>query len=74
MLQRALIPLHKMKGLVAYHAQLAYCMTLFATKDPSLSIDIVNGLLKFWPNGHSNKEILFLNELDDLFEHIDPVR
>ena len=73
MLQRALIPLHKMKGLASYHAQLAYCMTLFATKDASLSIDIVNGLLKFWPNGHSNKEILFLNELDDMFEHIDPV-
>ena len=27
--------------------------------------------MKFWPYGSSSKEILFLNELDDLFEHIE---
>ena len=27
--------------------------------------------MKYWPYGCSSKEILFLNELDDLFEHVD---
>ena len=40
MLKRALIPLHKMKSVGNFHAQLAYCMTLFASKDRVLTNDV----------------------------------
>jgi serine/threonine-protein phosphatase 2A regulatory subunit B' len=60
MLVRCLIPLHKLKGVAVYHHQLMYCMTLFAMKDESLPKLVINGLLRFWPCGCSNKELLFL--------------
>ncbi len=36
-LLRVLIPLHKVKSLVCYHPQLAYCVVQFLEKDPSLT-------------------------------------
>ena len=30
------------------------------------------GLLKFWPKVHSPKEVMFLNELEEIFEVIEP--
>jgi len=36
-LKRVLLPLHKMKSLAVYHAQLAYCVVQFLEKDPSLT-------------------------------------
>jgi serine/threonine-protein phosphatase 2A regulatory subunit B' len=71
MLARALVPLHKMSGLVEYHPPLSYCMVLFCGKDPTLTPAIVGGLLRFWPVGSSAKELLFLQELDELFEFVD---
>ena len=35
-------------------------MTLFAMKDETLPKLVINGLLRFWPCGCSNKELLFL--------------
>ena len=36
-LLRVLIPLHKVKSLVCYHPQLAYCVVQFLEKDPKLT-------------------------------------
>lgn len=36
-LLRVLIPLHKVKSLVCYHPQLAYCVVQFLEKDPALT-------------------------------------
>ena len=36
-LERSLIPLHKMRQYEDYNVHLAYCMTLYVTKDPTLS-------------------------------------
>lgn len=36
-LMRVLIPLHKVKSLSVYHAQLAYCVVQYLEKDPSLT-------------------------------------
>jgi hypothetical protein len=70
MLIRALLPLHKAKNLAPYHPQLSYCMALFVAKDHALTRDIIPGLLRYWPFGSSSKQIMFLNELEDLFEYV----
>jgi len=67
-LKQVLIPLHKVSKLANYHQQLAYCTIQFIEKDPNLSRDILQGLLTFWPLQSSAKELLFLNELDEILE------
>ncbi|DBA04279.1 TPA: hypothetical protein N0F65_002041, partial [Lagenidium giganteum] len=69
-LERALIPLHKVGNLALFHQQLAYCTTQFVEKDPKTAEPIILGLLKFWPVTASAKEILFLNELEEIIELI----
>jgi len=67
-LQNVLIPMHKVKGLAAFHPQLSYCVTQFVDKDPTLAVPVLSGLLKYWPITNSSKEMLFLNELEELLE------
>jgi len=71
-LKRVLIPMHKVKPLVVFHQQLSYCVTQFVDKDPILAVSVINGLLKFWPMLNSSKEVLFLNELEELLELTQP--
>merc|ERR1712128_415217 len=47
-LVRVLIPLHKVRCLSLYHAQLAYCVVQFLEKDATLTEQVIKGLLKFW--------------------------
>ena len=70
MLVRALLPLHKARAVAAYHAPLSYCMVLFASKDHALTRDIVPALLRFWPFASAQKQLLFLNELEDVVEYV----
>ncbi|RNA06479.1 serine threonine- phosphatase 2A 56 kDa regulatory subunit delta isoform isoform X5, partial [Brachionus plicatilis] len=72
-LVRVLLPLHKAKLLNVYHPQLAYCVVQFLEKDPSLTEQVIKGLLKFWPKTHSPKEVMFLNELEEILDVIEPV-
>ncbi|CCI42468.1 unnamed protein product [Albugo candida] len=67
-LVRALIPLHKPKSVAMYHQQLSYCVTQFVEKDPDTAICIIKGILKFWPWSCSSKQVLFLNELEEILE------
>ncbi|KAK0410265.1 hypothetical protein QR680_005034 [Steinernema hermaphroditum] len=67
-LMRVLMPLHKMKSLSTYHAQLTYCVVQFLEKDQLLTEGVVNGLLKFWPKVHSPKEVMFLGELEEILD------
>lgn len=55
-----------------YHPQLAYCIVQFLEKDASLTEDVVLGLLRYWPKVNSTKEVMFLNEVEDIFEVMDP--
>ncbi|KAK6464053.1 phosphatase 2A regulatory B subunit-domain-containing protein [Scheffersomyces coipomensis] len=71
-LVRVLIPLHKVKSLSLYHPQLAYCVVQFLEKDPSLTEDVIMGLLRYWPKINSPKEVMFLNEIEDIFEVMEP--
>ncbi|KAG7813693.1 hypothetical protein KL921_001239 [Ogataea angusta] len=68
---RVLIPLHKPRCLSLYHPQLAYCILQFLEKDFSLTEEVIMGLLRYWPKINSPKELMFLNEIEDIFEIID---
>jgi len=86
-LTRSLLPLHKVKSLSMYHPQLAYCIVQFLEKDAALTeevcktsellndantVQVVLGLLRYWPKVNSTKEVMFLNEVEDIFEVMDP--
>ncbi|TDG40544.1 hypothetical protein AWZ03_013036 [Drosophila navojoa] len=71
-LLKVLLPLHKAKSLSVYHPQLTYCVVQFLEKDPSLSEAVIKSLLKFWPKTHSPKEVMFLNEVEELLDVIEP--
>ncbi|OBZ86659.1 Serine/threonine-protein phosphatase 2A regulatory subunit delta isoform [Choanephora cucurbitarum] len=70
-LRRVLIPLHKVKSLVLYHPQLAYCVVQFLEKNHALAPEVITGLLRYWPKVNSPKEIMFLNELEEILDVID---
>jgi len=67
-LERALIPLHKPRGVGTYHPQLSYCISQYAEKDPDTIIVIVKGLIKYWPWSSAGKQVSYLNELEEVLE------
>ncbi|KAF9111910.1 Serine/threonine-protein phosphatase 2A 56 kDa regulatory subunit delta isoform [Mortierella sp. AM989] len=71
-LTKVLLPLHKARSLTLYHPQLAYCVVQFLEKDPSLTEEVVHGLLRFWPKVNSPKEVMFLNEIEEILDVIEP--
>lgn len=72
-LWRALIPLHKPKSLGIYFQQLSYCVTQFIEKDSRLTSIVIKGLLKYWPITNSQKEVMFLGEVEEILEGINMV-
>ncbi|XP_041131769.1 serine/threonine-protein phosphatase 2A 56 kDa regulatory subunit gamma isoform isoform X1 [Polyodon spathula] len=71
-LLKVLLPLHKVKSLSVYHPQLAYCVVQFLEKDSTLTEPVVMALLKYWPKTHSPKEVMYLNELEEILDVIEP--
>ncbi|XP_042032749.1 serine/threonine protein phosphatase 2A 57 kDa regulatory subunit B' kappa isoform-like [Salvia splendens] len=69
-LSRALIPLHKPKSLGIYFQQLSYCVSQFIEKEPKLASCVITGLLKYWPVTNSQKEVMFLGQLEEILEII----
>uniref|UniRef100_A0A7N0ZTU8 Serine/threonine protein phosphatase 2A regulatory subunit n=1 Tax=Kalanchoe fedtschenkoi TaxID=63787 RepID=A0A7N0ZTU8_KALFE len=67
-LSRALMPLHKPKSLGTYHQELTYCVVQFIEKDQKLASTVVEGLLKFWPVTSSQKQLMFLSEIEEVLE------
>jgi len=72
MLEKSLIPLHKVRTLNSFHQQLAYCMAQYAEKDPRLAPMIIHGTLRLWPATNTPKEVLFLNEVEEILELTQP--
>ncbi|KAF7830231.1 serine/threonine protein phosphatase 2A 57 kDa regulatory subunit B' kappa isoform-like [Senna tora] len=72
-LWRVLIPLHKPKSVGIYFQQLSYCVTQFIEKEPKLASTVIRGLLKYWPITNSQKEVMFLGELEEILEVINMV-
>eukprot|EP00096_Caligus_rogercresseyi_P000056 TRINITY_DN1015_c2_g1_i2.p1 TRINITY_DN1015_c2_g1~~TRINITY_DN1015_c2_g1_i2.p1 ORF type:complete len:495 (+),score=121.90 TRINITY_DN1015_c2_g1_i2:333-1817(+) len=71
---KVLIPLHKVRCLSLYHAQLAYCVVQFLEKDPTLTEQVIKGLIKFWPKTCSHKEVMFIGEVEEIVDVIDPIQ
>ena len=46
---------------------------LLQSCDLSSVSKVVMGLLKFWPKVHSPKEVMFLNELEEIMDVMEPV-
>ena len=72
-LEKSLIPLHKVKTLGSFHQQLSYCMSQYVEKDPRVAEPIILGLLRFWPVTSTAKEVLFLNEIEEILELTQPL-
>ncbi|XP_074814071.1 serine/threonine-protein phosphatase 2A 56 kDa regulatory subunit beta isoform isoform X2 [Natator depressus] len=53
-LVRVLIPLHSVKSLSIFHAQ------------------VIRGLLKYWPKTCTQKEVMFLGEIEEILDVIEP--
>ena len=54
-----------------FHLQHEACITgamQFVDKEPSLAEPVLGQLLKFWPLTNSQKEVLFLGELEEILE------
>jgi hypothetical protein len=45
-------------------------MKNFIEKDKSLGIDLINGLLKFWPITCPAKEVVYISEIEEILEMI----
>jgi serine/threonine-protein phosphatase 2A regulatory subunit B' len=103
-LVKVLIPLHKVRCLGMYHAQvsgdyvdarsprgcssinipvsiltnvfrqLAYCIVQFIEKDATLTEAVIKGMLKYWPKTSSQKEVMFLGEIEEILDVIEPVQ
>eukprot|EP00040_Diaphanoeca_grandis_P031199 m.186229 g.186229 ORF g.186229 m.186229 type:complete len:475 (+) comp32259_c2_seq2:345-1769(+) len=71
-LTEILIPLHASPTLAQYHQQLVYCILQFISKDASLVAAVIHGLLRYWPKCNSTKEVMFLNEIDELIDVMEP--
>jgi serine/threonine-protein phosphatase 2A regulatory subunit B' len=70
-LLKVLIPLHKVRCLSLYHAQLAYCVVQFLEKDSTLTEPVIIGLIKYWPKTSSQKEVMFLGEIEEILDAIE---
>lgn len=71
-LEKALIPLHRPKSVTLYHQQLAYCAMQYIEKDVETSVLVVLGLIKSWPWSCTQKQVVFLNELEEVLELMGP--
>lgn len=67
-LVKALLPLHKPKCMAFYQPQLSYCVTQFVEKDPTLAEPVLRAILKYWPLTNSQKEVIFIGELEEVLE------
>jgi len=69
-LLKALLPLHKVHHVSMYHQQLSYCVTQFVEKDPQLAEAVLSHILQYWPRTFSAKEVLYLNEVEEILEMV----
>lgn len=65
---KVLIPIHKVKTLSNFHAPLMQNIKHLIEKEPTLSVDLIKGLLRIWPITNPAKESVFLNEIEEIFE------
>lgn len=45
-------------------------MKIYIEKQPGLGFPLINGLLKYWPITCPGKEVIFINEIEEILELI----
>lgn len=68
LLRKGLLPLHLPSSMPSYHVQLSFCITQFVEKDEFLSDEVLRCLIRHWPATHSRKEVMLLNEIEEVLE------
>jgi len=63
-----LVPLHKSKQLSTFNTQLQQCVKNYLEKESGLSLPLIKGLLKTWPITNPAKEVIFINEIEELLD------
>ncbi|KAJ1290640.1 hypothetical protein BS78_02G260200 [Paspalum vaginatum] len=71
-LLRVLLPLHGTRWAHTYHRQLAYCVLQFLHKEPGLADAVVTGILRRWPVTNCQKEVLLIEELEEIIDVLQP--
>jgi serine/threonine-protein phosphatase 2A regulatory subunit B' len=71
-IKQSLVPLHKSPFLASFTSQLTYCITQYIEKDPSTGQIVLDKLVEYWPWSNSNKQVTFLNELEEVLELVPP--
>eukprot|EP00929_Paragymnodinium_shiwhaense_P019772 TRINITY_DN13372_c0_g1_i1.p1 TRINITY_DN13372_c0_g1~~TRINITY_DN13372_c0_g1_i1.p1 ORF type:complete len:945 (-),score=280.51 TRINITY_DN13372_c0_g1_i1:158-2992(-) len=66
LLFKVLIPLHKVRSLPFFHASVAHCISQYVEKDPRFISEIVHALLHIWPNSMAAKQVLFMDEIEEM--------
>lgn len=56
----------------AFSRRLCYCIIQFIEKDSALALPIITSILRYWPKTNSHKEVLYINELEELLDVLDP--
>lgn len=67
-LHTTLIPLHKATFYQLFASPLTYCVTQMVQKDKQLAEPVIKGLIRYWPQCNSTKELSFLEEFEDIVE------
>ena len=65
---KVLIPLHKVKTLATYNTQLQLCVKNYLEKSQQLHVPLIRGLLKYWPITCPAKEVIFIQEIEEVIE------
>jgi len=66
---KVMVPLHRVKTLSTFNTQLQLCIKHFLEKESHLSVPLIKTLLKIWPITNPAKEVVFLNEIEELLEN-----
>mmetsp|Transcript_9486 Transcript_9486/g.16612 ORF Transcript_9486/g.16612 Transcript_9486/m.16612 type:complete len:508 (-) Transcript_9486:29-1552(-) len=67
-LSKVLVPLHKVWDISTFNQQLEYCVTQFVEKDSKMAEPLILGLLRYWPETNSIKQVQFLKELGEILD------
>jgi serine/threonine-protein phosphatase 2A regulatory subunit B' len=71
-LMTAFMPLHRVKYLRAFHANLVICIVQFVTKDIALAEPVIRGILSRWASTDNHNGGLLVTELESILELINP--
>lgn len=72
-LKCSLLPLHKISYLFQFQQQLSYCITQFVEKDTNTAEYILKYLITIWPIISSQKQTIFLSEIEEILEALHPI-